>query len=198
VRLSLYCRPLASRETVPLLPAACFLCNCPFSADSLFLVRLSLYCRQLVSHETVHLLFLVRLSLYCRAALARETVPLFAQVGKEFGTVMKKVFEHLETLDFDEKTINSIGRVVHIWEERGIFDKRIQAKRGLKTKCLYFYEIFSCPHMGGTRHFRQAHPGKTRVKTEKSALSSLFRLCFCFRVFASLPIFLNPNGTVFC
>jgi hypothetical protein len=55
-------------------------------------------------------------------------------VGKEFGTVMKKVFEHLETLDFDEKTINSIGRVVHIWEERGIFDKRIQAKRGLKRK----------------------------------------------------------------
>jgi hypothetical protein len=55
-------------------------------------------------------------------------------VGKEFGTVMKKVFEHLATLDFDEKTINSIGRVVHIWEERGIFDKRIQAKRGLKRK----------------------------------------------------------------
>ncbi len=80
----------------------------------------------------------MRLSLYFRAALARETVPLFArctvQVGKEFGTVMKKVFEHLETLDFDEKTINSIGRVVHIWEERGIFDKRIQAKRGLKRK----------------------------------------------------------------
>jgi hypothetical protein len=72
-------------------------------------------------------------------------------VGKEFGTVMKKVFEHLETLDFDEKTINSIGRVVHIWEERGIFDKRIQAKRGFKRekKCsvlaprtLFCFRIF--------------------------------------------------------
>ncbi len=135
MRLSLYCRQLVSLETVPLL----------------FLVRLSLYCRQRVSRETVPLL--------PAAALARETVPLFAQVGKEFGTVMKKVFEHLETLDFDEKTINSIGRVVHIWEERGIFDKRIQAKRGLKRK--------------------------------KSALSSLFRLCF-----ASVRYFLNSQRTV--
>jgi hypothetical protein len=52
---------------------------------------------------------------------------------------MKKVFEHLETLDFDEKTINSIGRVVHIWEERGIFDKRIQARGFKRKKCSYTY-----------------------------------------------------------
>jgi hypothetical protein len=82
--------------------------------------------------------------------LARETIPLFArcvQVGKEFGTVMKKVFEHLETLDFDEKTINSIGRVVHIWEERGIFDKRIQAKRGLKRNAYIFTKYFLVPRL---------------------------------------------------
>jgi hypothetical protein len=48
-------------------------------------------------------------------------------VGKEFGTVMTKVFEHLAGLDLDEKTVNSIGRLIHIWEERSIFHKRIQA-----------------------------------------------------------------------
>jgi hypothetical protein len=48
-------------------------------------------------------------------------------VGKEFGTVMKRVFDHFAALDFDEKTVNSIGRVIHIWAERGIFDKRVQA-----------------------------------------------------------------------
>ena len=50
------------------------------------------------------------------------------QVGKEFGTVMKRVFDHFAALDFDEKTVNSIGRVVHIWAERGIFDKRVQGR----------------------------------------------------------------------
>jgi len=118
MRLSLYCRQLVS------------------------CVRLSLYCRPLVSNATVPLLPTACFSWGCpfiSDSLARETVPLFAQVGKEFGTVMKKVFEHLETLDFDEKTINSIGRVVHIWEERGIFDKRIQAKRGLKRKKVLIY-----------------------------------------------------------
>jgi hypothetical protein len=43
----------------------------------------------------------------------------------------------------NEKTINSIGRVVHIWEERGIFNKRIQARGFRRKKCSYIYEIFS-------------------------------------------------------
>ena len=67
------------------------------------------------------------------ATLLQKPHLLISQVGKEFGSVMKKAFEHLSLLDFDEKTINSIGRVVHIWEERCIFDKKIQARSYKRT-----------------------------------------------------------------
>jgi len=47
------------------------------------------------------------------------------EYGKEFGSVMKKVFEHLAQLEFDDKTIMSLVRLIGIWQERQIFDKKI-------------------------------------------------------------------------
>jgi len=45
---------------------------------------------------------------------------------KEFGVHMKKVFEHLVAVNFDEKTVGSIGRLIKIWRERQIFDEKRQ------------------------------------------------------------------------
>jgi len=45
---------------------------------------------------------------------------------KEFGVHMKKVFEHLVSANFDEKTKGSIGRLIKIWRERQIFDEKRQ------------------------------------------------------------------------
>jgi len=47
------------------------------------------------------------------------------EYAREFGTVMRKVFEHLAGLDFDDKTIMSLVRLIGIWQERQIFDKKI-------------------------------------------------------------------------
>jgi len=47
------------------------------------------------------------------------------EYAREFGTVLRKVFEHLAGLEFDDKTIMSLVRLRGIWQERQIFDKRI-------------------------------------------------------------------------
>ena len=52
---------------------------------------------------------------------------------KEFGVVMKKVFEHLAQVNFDDKTIKSIGRLLHIWQERQIFEEKRQKGRKIKS-----------------------------------------------------------------
>lgn len=43
------------------------------------------------------------------------------EFGKEFETVLPKAFEHMK--GFDEKTRDRLGRLLQIWEERGVYDK---------------------------------------------------------------------------
>lgn len=43
------------------------------------------------------------------------------EFGKEFETVLPKAFEHMK--GFDEKTRERLNRLLHIWEERGVYDK---------------------------------------------------------------------------
>ncbi|KAI4469976.1 cyclin-dependent kinase inhibitor-related protein [Holotrichia oblita] len=43
------------------------------------------------------------------------------EFGKEFGHVLKKAFEHMSTSD--EKTKNSLGRLLNIWKEREMYDE---------------------------------------------------------------------------
>merc|ERR1719411_1016980 len=40
---------------------------------------------------------------------------------------MKQVLEHLAVIDLEEKTIKSIERLLKIWQDRAIFDSKIQA-----------------------------------------------------------------------
>ena len=46
------------------------------------------------------------------------------EYAKEFGLVMTKAFHHLASIEFDEKTIMSLVRLIAIWHERQIFDKK--------------------------------------------------------------------------
>merc|ERR550519_730506 len=44
----------------------------------------------------------------------------------EFGMYMKKVVQHLVTVNLDEKAIDSIGMFIKIWRKRQIFNEEIQ------------------------------------------------------------------------
>lgn len=46
------------------------------------------------------------------------------EFGKEFGGVLKKAFDHMSSIGYDEKTKNSLIRVLNIWGERGVYDQK--------------------------------------------------------------------------
>lgn len=46
------------------------------------------------------------------------------EYGKEFGLFLKKAFEYIGGPRCGEKTRKNIGRLLQIWEERGVYDKR--------------------------------------------------------------------------
>lgn len=48
------------------------------------------------------------------------------EYGKEFGKMLKNAFIHIgETCSSDEKTLGSLGRILKIWEERGVYDEKL-------------------------------------------------------------------------
>jgi hypothetical protein len=50
------------------------------------------------------------------------------EYSKEFGAVMKRVMEHLAGLaSIDIKMVKSIARLLSVWQERLIFDSKVQA-----------------------------------------------------------------------
>jgi len=60
------------------------------------------------------------------------------EFGKEFGNVLRKCFEDIVKHGCDEKTRNSLNRILAIWEERGVYDSRqIEDFRKGFGKCLY-------------------------------------------------------------
>ncbi|XP_031636981.1 regulation of nuclear pre-mRNA domain-containing protein 1B [Contarinia nasturtii] len=47
------------------------------------------------------------------------------EYGKEFGKMLKNAFTHIgETCSSDEKTLGSLGRILKIWEDRGVYDEK--------------------------------------------------------------------------
>lgn len=56
---------------------------------------------------------------------SKKKAPEFA---KEFGGIMKKVLDHLAAVKLDEKTVKSIARLLNIWQERSIFEAKIQTE----------------------------------------------------------------------
>lgn len=63
------------------------------------------------------------------------------EYGQEFGIHMQKAFEYMSSCD--EKTKNSLERLLNIWEERGIYDKLTinEFKRAL-SKSLFLIRAF--------------------------------------------------------
>lgn len=48
------------------------------------------------------------------------------EYGKEFGKTLRNAFTHIgETCSNDEKTLGSLGRILKIWEERGVYDEKL-------------------------------------------------------------------------
>lgn len=47
------------------------------------------------------------------------------EYGKEFGKILKNAFTHIgETCSSDDKTLGSLGRILKIWEDRGVYDEK--------------------------------------------------------------------------
>lgn len=47
------------------------------------------------------------------------------EYGKEFGKVLKNAFLHIgETCWNDDKTLGSLGRILKIWEDRGVYEEK--------------------------------------------------------------------------
>nr|CAD7444822.1 unnamed protein product [Timema bartmani] len=57
------------------------------------------------------------------------------EYGKEFATVLRKAFEAMAVPENDEKTRRSLGRILQIWEERGVYDSKLitEFKKGLEA-----------------------------------------------------------------
>lgn len=48
------------------------------------------------------------------------------EYGKEFGKILKNAFTHIgETCLSDDKTLGSLGRILKIWEDRGVYDEKL-------------------------------------------------------------------------
>lgn len=54
------------------------------------------------------------------------------EYGQEFGTLLKKAFEHMSQCD--EKTKNGLDRLLNIWQEREIYSsvQIMEFKRALR------------------------------------------------------------------
>lgn len=53
---------------------------------------------------------------------ARKKSP---ELGKEFGSCMVAVFQHLASLNMERKMVGSLGRVVKVWRERDTFQAEV-------------------------------------------------------------------------
>lgn len=65
--------------------------------------------------------------LYLANDVSQNSKKKHPEYSKEFGSVMKPVLEHLSVIDLEEKTIKAIERLLKIWQDRNIFEPKIQA-----------------------------------------------------------------------
>jgi len=68
--------------------------------------------------------------LYLCNDLVQNSKKKHPEIAKQFGTVMQAVFSHLAALQLDPKTRSSVDRLVNIWADRQIFDKKVVADIG--------------------------------------------------------------------
>ena len=65
--------------------------------------------------------------LYLANDVSQNSKKKHPEYSKEFGTVMKPVLEHLAVIDLDDKIVKAIERLLKIWQDRNIFEPKIQS-----------------------------------------------------------------------
>jgi len=66
--------------------------------------------------------------LYLANDVVQNSKKKHPEISKEFGSVMVKVVTHLSHVkDIDGKTIKAVQRLLAIWQDRNIFDMKVQA-----------------------------------------------------------------------
>ena len=65
--------------------------------------------------------------LYLANDVSQNSKKKHPEYSKEFGTVMKPVLEHLAVIELDDKIVKAIERLLKIWQDRNIFEPKIQA-----------------------------------------------------------------------
>lgn len=58
------------------------------------------------------------------------------EYGKEFAKVLKGAFEHMSTIEDEEKTKNSLSRLLSIWVDRAVYDE-LQIAEYRQALCKY-------------------------------------------------------------
>lgn len=81
------------------------------------------------------------------------------EYGKEFGSILAKVFKHISQTCKDDKTFNSLDRILSIWEERAVYDGNV------------IKEFYTNLHSERTEKPAAAEEPKKR-KTEESSSSA--------------------------
>jgi len=78
--------------------------------------------RHLVAAKSGHKLTL----LYLANDVVQNCRKKQPEIEAEFGLVMKKVFTYLAGETLDEKIVTRMTRLVNVWKERAIFDRKVQ------------------------------------------------------------------------
>lgn len=67
--------------------------------------------------------------LYLANDVVQNSKKKHPEISKEFGSVMVKVMSHLSHVkDIDAKTVKSVARLLTIWQDRNIFEPKVQSE----------------------------------------------------------------------
>ena len=92
------------------------------------------------------------------------------EFAKEFGHVLKKSFDHLSSLKLDDKTIVSLARLISIWMERQIFDRKIlhEITRIWEHKRKTGKQLLQSEHISPKRRSQEVSAGSGSEERRKS------------------------------
>lgn len=95
------------------------------------------------------------------------------EYGKEFGKTLRNAFTHIgETCSNDEKTLGSLGRILKIWEERGVYDEKlIQEYRNALNNVSDNTDNVKAGPVSKRKSIEVAENGRDSIKKQKTTTS---------------------------
>lgn len=96
------------------------------------------------------------------------------EYGKEFGKTLRNAFTHIgETCSSDDKTLGSLGRILKIWEERGVYDEKlIQEYRNALNNVSDNTESVKAGPVSKRKSIEVAENGRDPMKKQKTTSTS--------------------------